>query len=144
MLWIPQSFDDMPHTVEMLDVIKTSKLDCIPVEDFFDFLRKAATFGVYDKGEFCGFFLELFKGDHVEIHCFIYPSKRRVSIKLMHSIYESVTARGLYIETTIFSTHSHIAKLMEYRNFKEIGREIGYGTVGGVPIDLIYVSNKGD
>lgn len=142
MLWIPQSFDDMPHTSETVEVIRGVMYDDMDYDNYVCFLKNCSTFGVYDKGEFCGFFIELFKGDHIEIHCFVYPSKRKVSIKLMHSILESATKRGLYIETTVIDSFSYVARYMKFYGFKEVARKSDYSTINGKSVGLIYLSNK--
>lgn len=142
MLVFPIPFDLMPHTEETEQVIRGALHDALHYEDYLEYLRGSQTFMIINKGKMCGFYFEIFYGDCIEIHCFTYPSQRRVGIPLMRWIRSTAEARGVFLETTVFSNFPHIADFLKMNGFKETKRDVGFSTVNGEPIDLIYLTDK--
>lgn len=142
MYLLPLPFDALPHTAETEETIRAAMLDHMDYEEYVNHLRDNRILGVFDDKGFCGFYLEYQFDDAVEIHCFIYQSRRDVSIPAMRAILENVNSRGLIFETSVFSSFSYIARFLKMNGFKETKRDVGFATYKGKPVDLIYLSNK--
>lgn len=136
MLVIPMAYDDMPHTEETEEVILSAKLDHLPLEGFKHYLRTSQLFCVFDKGEMVGFYLEDSHYDHVEIHCFVYPSQRKSAIPLMKLIKDNST---LPIKTYVFSCYPHIKRYLQMIGFKDGEVLTGYAFKGD-PVDVIEMT----
>lgn len=141
MFIVAMDYDLMPHTeetVQMLDTLVPDGTDPIELENF---LRCLPTYAVFTgEGSFCGFFTKEEVSDVVEIHCYILPSKRKVSMTLLRTLYKELTSKGLTIKTSVFSHFGYIIRVLQMLGFNVTNTEKGVATKGGKPFDVIYLT----
>lgn len=135
-------YDVMPHTEETKIVLEGLIFDDDTLEDYEHFLRTMPTKAIYHKGHFCGFAIEWEQDEDIEVHCYIYPSQRRMARLYMLSVLEKAKSKGKYISTKVFSNYSYIARFLEMNGFKRVGVDVGAAVKNGEPIDFIHLNNE--
>lgn len=143
MITFPMKFEDMPHTEETEIVIRGAMHDMLHYEDYIEYLKTSQLFCVFDKNEFCGFYSEKQEKSVVEIHCFIYPSKRKIATHLMKFLRDDKKRKNLTITTSVFSNFKHVVRYLKFLGFKEVFVETGCAKVKGQIIDITYLTYEG-
>lgn len=141
----PVNFLVMPHTSETNKIIEGLLFENETFMGYVNYLAATPTVAVVDKGEFCGFLIkdDISEQGVVEIHFFIYPSKRRVVLPLFKAIKKEMDETGKTLKTSVHSTHQYLVPILERFGAKVVGTDEEYAMRDGNLIGLTYLEYKG-
>lgn len=140
----PVNFLVMPHTHETKEMIEKLVFDNETLIGHYNYLSAIPTVAVVDSGEFCGFFTKEETDGFMEIHLFIYPSKRRVVWPLLKELKREAVSTHKGIRTSVHSTHQYLVKILERFGGKVTGVDEEFATKDGKLIGITYLEYKGE
>lgn len=136
------SFSEVPRTGELYAMFDGLYEDGVVFEDYERILAQHPIVFVERKGVFCGFFTITPDGEYAEIHAYILPSQRRMSVKVMRYALDLAHKTGLTPMTKVSGDYPHIKRYLEMLGSRVFKVEHNSVMKRGVVYDRFYLSHK--
>lgn len=135
--------DEMLCDEEMVLMLETMLVDGNTIDSVKHYLRENVTSYALTKDESTiGYFTKQQSeyGGFMECHAYIYPSKRRYSIRALKAIVEYIKGSGFGVHTSVIGNFPHVVRTLKSIGFFVLRVEENAFTKKGIPYPLFHLT----
>lgn len=108
-------FTEVPNYRDLTELFDGIVDDSTTKEELLKEFEERSVLLIYDKDEFCGMVtMDLVEDtDYVDTHILLFPSKRRLSVKVMRYLIKLIQKSGKIPMTSVSGDYPHIKRCLE-------------------------------